>query len=67
MSINRLRHSCIFQPALLRIFLEIQTQITYADTKAINERKRRILQYISQKLGVTKFHFEQVERCYRAE
>ena len=67
MVISQLRHACVFQPALLRIFLEIQIQMTYADAKVINERKRYILQYISQRLGVTGFHFEQFERRYRTE
>lgn len=69
MAISQLRHACIFQPAFLHIFLEIQIQMTYADAQTINERKRRrrILQYISQRLGVTEFHFEQFERRYRME
>lgn len=67
MVISQLRHACVFQPALLRIFLEIQIQVTYADAKTINERKRCILQYISQQLGIAGFHFEQFEWRYRTK
>ena len=64
MVLNQLKHTCFFQPALLHIFLEIQIQVTYADTKIVNERKQRILQYISQRLGIARFHFEQFkQRC----
>ena len=52
MAINQLRHTCIFQPALLRIFLDIRIQMTYTDVQTINETKRCILQYVSQQLGV---------------
>lgn len=68
MAISQLRHACVFQPVLLRIFLEIQIQVTYADAnKTIHEKKRRILQYISQQLGMTGFYFKQFKWRYRTK
>lgn len=65
-TINQLKQACLLQPNLLRMFVEIQVQMAYADGSFISERKRQVLTSICQQLGVTGFNFNQFEQRYRA-
>lgn len=64
-AVNELRQACLFQPALLRTFLEMQINIAFAEGN-VTPGKRAALQSICQKLGVTGFNFNQYEQQERA-
>lgn len=66
-TIAQLKQVCLFQPNLLRMFVEIQIQMAYADGRTISDRKRQVLESMCQQLGVTGFNFNQYEQRYRAE
>ena len=66
-AIAALRQACLFQPALLRVFLEIQIQMAYADGQWISDQKRQVLQDICQRLGVAGFQYNRFEQRFRAE
>ncbi len=65
--INQLRMVCWTRPGLLRIFIEMQVKMAYADGQVISAAKRQILTHICQKLGVSGFRFSQFEQQQRAE
>ncbi len=65
--ITQLRMVCWTRPSLLRIFIEIQVKMAYADGNTLSEAKRRVLEYICQKLAITGFRFSQFEDQQRAE
>ena len=67
MTLKRLKQACYFQPSLLRVFLEMQVQMAYADGQLISPQKRQMLQSICQQLGVGGFNFDQFEQRFRAE
>lgn len=50
--LRQLRQVCLFQSALLRVFLEIQIQMAYADGPCISQNKRKILEYMAEYLEV---------------
>ena len=60
-----LKTTCAHRPSLLRIFLDIQLQVAYADG-VIAPAKRRVLEHICQQLGVTG-NFSQFEDQFRTE
>lgn len=66
-AIAQLKQVCLFQPNLLRMFVEIQVQMAYADGRTISDRKRQVLESMCHQLGVTGFNFSQFEQRYRAE
>lgn len=66
-SLMQLRQACLFQPNLLRMFLEIQIQMAYADGQIISDRKRQVLQDICNQLGIAGFNFSQFEQQFRGE
>ena len=66
-ALNQLRQTCLFQPILLRTFLEIQIQMASADGPWISEYKRQVLQHICERLGVSNFQYNQVEQCFQTE
>jgi len=66
-AIGQLKQVCLLQPNLLRMFIEIQIQMAYADGRAISDRKREVLQRMCQQLGVAGINFSQFEQRYRAE
>lgn len=66
-TIEELKQACLFQPALLRVFLEMQIQMAYADGGNISERKRRVLRNICQQMGISPLHFQQFEQRFRGE
>lgn len=57
---------CALQPMLLRVFLEMQIQMAYADGHDLSQHKRKILQNICQQLGVSSEYFHQLEQRFRA-
>ena len=57
-ALSQLKQACLFQPSLLRIFLEIQAQMLYADGKTVSEHKQRVLLDICKQLGVSGFNFK---------
>ncbi|ACJ19490.1 co-chaperone DjlA [Coxiella burnetii] len=66
-SLNELRQACVFQPALLRVFLEIQIQMASADGQGLSGQKRQVLQTICRRLWVFGFDYNQFEQRFRAE
>jgi DnaJ like chaperone protein len=66
-ALMQVKEVCAFQPTLLRIFLEMQIQVAFADGGNISQPKREILLNICQQLGVSSVHFNQFEQRYRAE
>lgn len=52
-----LRQACAIQPALLRIFLDIQLQMATADG-TISPAKKAALQFICERLGIQGFQFQ---------
>jgi len=64
--LHQLRTTCWSRPSLLRIFIEIQFKIAFADGN-ISEPKRRALEMICRQLGLTGFNFSQFEQRQRAE
>ncbi|MBS0351127.1 MAG: co-chaperone DjlA [Proteobacteria bacterium] len=62
----QLKSSCWAHPNLLRTFLEIQTQIAYAEG-GISQGKRTALRAICQELGVQGFIFDQFEQQAHAQ
>ncbi len=66
-AIAKLKQACTFQPTLLRVFLEMQIQMAYADGRSISDRRRQLLQNICQQLGFVGFQYSQFEQRYRAE
>ncbi|AKQ33179.1 co-chaperone DjlA [Candidatus Coxiella mudrowiae] len=65
--LNQLGNTCLFQPTLLRMFLEIQIQMAYADGGWISEYKRQVLQYICERLEINGFQYYQFEQRFQAE
>jgi len=65
-AINELRQVCLFQPNLLRTFLEFQLFIASAEG-GISAQKRQALANICQQLGIQGFRFEDFEQQHRAE
>ena len=66
-SLKQLRQTYLFQPTVLRIFLEIQIQMAAADGPWISEYKRQVLQYICERLGVNNFQYHQIEQCFQTK
>lgn len=66
-ALNQLKRACWNRPSLLRTFLEIQLQMTYADGQQISPQKQAALQYICSQLGIRGFNFHHFENRYRAE
>lgn len=66
-TLNQLRQTCLFQPTLLQMFLEIQIQMAYADRPWISEYKRQVLQYICERLGVNNFQYHQFKYSFQAK
>ncbi|OGO95151.1 MAG: molecular chaperone DjlA [Coxiella sp. RIFCSPHIGHO2_12_FULL_42_15] len=66
-ALHELRSACWNRPSLLRIFIEIQMKIAFADGQVISPAKQKTLQYICQQLGIGAFNFSQFEQRYRAE
>src|SRR3990167_5345217 len=64
-SIASLKQACWSNPSLLRTFLEIQIQMTYAEGQ-MNAAKRRALEKICQHLGLYGFNFDTFEQQFRA-
>lgn len=64
--IMQLRLVCWSRPSLLKIFIEIQVQMAYADGAAISQTKRSTLEHICRKLGLAGFRFSQFEQRQRA-
>ncbi len=64
-TIDQLKQACLLQPNLLRMFVEIQVQMAYADGSFISERKRQVLASMCQQLGVTGFNFNQHYQRYQ--
>ena len=60
-TLNELRQACIFQPNLLRTFLEVQIEIAFADGQQISPGKRAALQRIFNLLGIQGINFGQYE------
>lgn len=65
--LNQLRHTCFFQPALLRMFLEIQIQMAYADGRGMSEYKRQVLQYICERLEIRDCQYHQFKQPFQAK
>lgn len=65
-AIAQLKQVCLFQSNLLRMFVEIQVQMAYADGRAMSDRKREVLQRMCQQLGVVGVNFSQFEQRYQA-
>src|SRR3990167_11481262 len=66
-TLAQLRQACLFQPNLLRVFLEIQIQMAHADGRILSVHKRQVLQDICRQLGVAGFNFSQFEQQFRGE
>lgn len=66
-AIAQLKQACLFQSNLLRMFVEIQIQMAYADGHTISDQKRRVLESMCHQLGMIGFNFSQFEQRYRAE
>lgn len=64
-AVNELRQACLFQPSLLRTFLEIQMNLAFAEGD-LTPAKRAALQSICQQLGIQGFNFNQYEQQERA-
>ncbi len=60
-----LKKTCGHRPSLLRIFLDIQLQVAYADG-ILPPAKRQVLEHICHQLGVP-ISFQQFEDQFRAE
>lgn len=63
----QLRSVCWNRPSLLKIFVEIQIKIAYADGQVISPPKRQALEYICRQLGIMGVNFSQFDQRYRAE
>jgi DnaJ like chaperone protein len=59
-TLNNLKAVCQF-PHLLRLFLELQVQMAYADGQSPSEPVKRLLQRISESLGLGYIDFGHVE------
>lgn len=66
-ALHELRSACWNRPSLLRIFIEIQMKIVFADGQRLSPEKQQALQYICRQLGIAGFNFSQFEQRYRAE
>lgn len=60
-----LRTTCAHRPALLKIFLDVQLQVAYADG-VMTPAKRRVLEHVCRQLGVAA-SFSNFEDQFRAE
>lgn len=66
-AIDQLKRSYMFQPMLLRVFLEMQIQVAYADNQQLSDHKRQLLQMICRQLGISPIHFQEFEQRYRSQ
>ncbi len=58
-ALERLKQACVFQPSLLRVFLDMQVQMACADGQLLTLHKRYVLETMSRYLGATNYRFEQ--------
>ena len=65
--LRELRAACWNKPSLLRVFMEMQLKIAFADGQMLSPEKQEKLQYIGKELGLMGFNFSQFEQRYRAE
>ena len=63
-AVNELKRVCWLKPSLLRVFLELQIQIAYADGR-LSPGTRSALKKIFAALGITGMSFDQFERQYQ--
>jgi DnaJ like chaperone protein len=59
-AIGRFRQVCGGQPALLRVFLEIQIQVAFADGR-VDPGEREVLLRVARQLGVSESDFARLE------
>lgn len=59
-ALRKLRNACLSQKNLLRMFLEIQITAAFADGN-LSPVERRLLQHISERLGILRMEYEQIE------
>lgn len=65
--LTQLRMACWTRPGILRIFIEMQIRMAYADGQRISDEKRQALTAICRKFGIAGFRFSQFEEQQRAE
>jgi len=66
-TLQHLRTACWGHPSLLKMFLEIQLKVAFADGQVLSPQKQEALNYIGQHLGLAGFNFFQFKEQYRAE
>ncbi len=62
--IDQLRRECQRRHDLMRVFLEIQLQASYADG-SLDQAEKKILLHISERLGFSRAEFDQIEAMLR--
>ena len=62
--LRQLRDSCHGNRQLLQLFINLQLQAAYADSK-LSTRERELLQHISVQLGFTSINYAQFEEFYQ--
>lgn len=65
-ALQQLRMVCFGNPSLLRVFLEIQLKLAFADGQRMSPATQETLNYISQHLGLMHFNFFQFAEQFRA-
>ncbi|HED40181.1 MAG TPA: co-chaperone DjlA [Chromatiales bacterium] len=62
--LDQLRRECMRRHDLMRVFLEIQLQASYADG-SLEQAEKRILLHICERLGFSRAEFDQIEAMLR--
>lgn len=65
-ALQQLRAACFGHPSLLRVFLEIQLKLAFADGQRVAPATQETLNYISRHLGLIHFNFFQFAEQFRA-
>lgn len=66
-AISQLRQACWRHPSLLKMFLEIQLRMAYADGAHMTQQKQAVLENIFSQLGIRGFRFNDFEQQFRHE
>ena len=67
LAISQLRQACWRHPSLLKMFLEIQLRMAYADGSHMTPKKQSVLENIFSQLGLRGFRFNDFEQQFKHE
>jgi len=66
-AISQLRQACWRHPSLLKMFLEIQLRMSYADGTQMTQQKEAVLENIFSQLGIGGFRFNDFQQRFHHE